>query len=259
MNHFFKQTTTKFFLTVLIAVLLSIDAQAQLKVGNNPTTLNANAILEIESTNKGLLLPRVALSATNNPSPLTAHALGMVVYNTAAAGSGATAVSPGFYTNDGTKWDRMITSLSNNFQIFDTDANGKINNRESLTTSFFNLASSELTLNVPSGFSSNKVILSWDIWGDVTTSSAGTGSIRFQVQQSFNSTTTNIASIMMTGWSRTAAGNTRYSAPASIVLENLSPGTYFFRLQAQREDEIGTLTVVPNIYGIAAKGDVLVK
>jgi len=111
MNHFFKQTSTKFFLIVVIAGLLSIDAQAQLKVGNNPTTLNANAILEIESANKGLLLPRVALSATNNPSPLTAHAPGMVVYNTATASSGATAVSPGFYTNDGTKWDRMITSI----------------------------------------------------------------------------------------------------------------------------------------------------
>jgi hypothetical protein len=148
---------------------------------------------------------------------------------------------------------------SNTFQIFYTDANGKINNPEYLTFSYFNLANSELTLIVPSGFSSNKVVLSWDLWGDVTTSSAGSGSIRFQVQQSINSTITNIASIMMTGWSRTAAGNTRYSAPASIVLNNLSPGTYIYRLQAQREDEIVTLNTVPNVYGIAAKGDVLVK
>jgi hypothetical protein len=79
-------------------------------VGIGTLTPNVNAQLEVNSASKGLLLPRVALSATNNPAPLTAHVQGMVVYNTATASSGATAVSPGFYTNDGTKWDRMSTS-----------------------------------------------------------------------------------------------------------------------------------------------------
>jgi hypothetical protein len=109
MIHFFKQSTVKVFLIVVIAGLLSIDAQAQLKVGNNPTTLNANAILEIESTNKGLLLPRAALTATNNAAPLTAHVAGMVVYNTATAGSGTTAVVPGYYYNDGTQWNQLLS------------------------------------------------------------------------------------------------------------------------------------------------------
>ena len=127
---------------LLFCVFGTYNSYAQLKVGNNPTIINSrsnmeieasngvkmavvkdsgnvgigtvspniNAQLEISSTNKGLLLPRVALSATNNASPLSAHVIGMVVYNTATAGSGSTAVSPGFYTNDGTKWARMVTS-----------------------------------------------------------------------------------------------------------------------------------------------------
>jgi hypothetical protein len=127
---------------LLFCVFGTYISYAQLKVGNNPTIINSrsnveieatngikmavvkdsgnvgigtvtpniNAQLEISSTNKGLLLPRVALSATNNASPLSAHVIGMVVYNTATAGSGSTAVSPGFYTNDGAKWARMVTS-----------------------------------------------------------------------------------------------------------------------------------------------------
>lgn len=73
---------------------------AQVKIGDNPTTINANSVLEVESTSKGLLLPRLPLTQTTNPSPLNAHVAGMTVYNTATAND----VTPGFYYNDGTKW-----------------------------------------------------------------------------------------------------------------------------------------------------------
>jgi hypothetical protein len=36
---------------------------------------------EIESINKGVLFPRVSLTQLNNPSPLTSHVMGMVVFN----------------------------------------------------------------------------------------------------------------------------------------------------------------------------------
>ncbi|MFC3813264.1 hypothetical protein [Lacihabitans lacunae] len=75
-------------------------ASAQVKIGNNPTTINANSVLEIESTNKGLLLPRLALSGTAQAAPLSAHVAGMVAYNTATVSD----VTPGYYYNDGTKW-----------------------------------------------------------------------------------------------------------------------------------------------------------
>jgi hypothetical protein len=78
-------------------------ATAQLKVGNNPTSINANSVLEAESTNKGLLLPRVALTGTANVAPLAAHVAGMTVYNTATAGN----VTPGYYYNTGAAWVRL--------------------------------------------------------------------------------------------------------------------------------------------------------
>lgn len=80
--------------------------QAQMKVGDNPTTINPNSVLEIESTNKGLLLPRLGLSSTASFAPLAAHIAGMTVYNTATAAD----VTPGFYYNDGSKWVRLFSS-----------------------------------------------------------------------------------------------------------------------------------------------------
>ncbi|MFI0425317.1 MAG: hypothetical protein ACH34V_00025 [Flavobacterium sp.] len=79
-------------------------SQAQVKVGDNPTTINANSVLEIESTNKGLLLPRVALTSAIVATPMSAHVSGMTVYNTATAGTAPDNVTPGFYYNNGTRW-----------------------------------------------------------------------------------------------------------------------------------------------------------
>ena len=94
---------------ILITALLlaGITVTAQVKVGNNPTTINANSILEMESTNKGMLLPRVALTGIKAAAPLSAHVEGMKVYNTATAGTAPNDVTPGEYYNDGTKWVKV--------------------------------------------------------------------------------------------------------------------------------------------------------
>lgn len=81
----------------------------QQKIGNNPTLINPNAALEVESTNKGILLPRLGLTATNSFAPLAAHVAGMTVYNTAIAGTAPNNVTPGYYYNDGTQWVRVAT------------------------------------------------------------------------------------------------------------------------------------------------------
>lgn len=96
----FKQL---FFTLALVFVVTA--AFAQVKVGDNPTTINPNAVLEMESTNKGMLLPRVALTSTTAAAPLTGFVAGMSVYNTATAGD----VTPGYYYCDGTQWVRLAT------------------------------------------------------------------------------------------------------------------------------------------------------
>lgn len=79
-------------------------------VGIGTVTPNSNAMLDISSSNKGVKLPTVALLATNNPSPLSAHVAGMIIYNSATAGVSPNDVTPGLYTNDGSKWIRLITT-----------------------------------------------------------------------------------------------------------------------------------------------------
>ena len=92
----------KIFLT--IALVAGMMVSAQVKIGDQVTTLNPNSLLELQSTDKGVLFPRVALTGTTSFAPLSAHVAGMTVYNTATAGD----VKPGLYSNDGTQWLRLV-------------------------------------------------------------------------------------------------------------------------------------------------------
>lgn len=89
---------------------------------NNP---NKDAILDLNNTDgtnvKGLLLPKVTLTATDLALPFSAHIAGMHVYNTSNIGSGATRVSYGEYYNDGSKWIKL---QSNSWEL---TTNGAIN------------------------------------------------------------------------------------------------------------------------------------
>ncbi len=96
----------KIIFVFVVAYTLSATCFSQVKVGNNATIINPNAIFEIESADKGFLLPRLALRATTSPYPLTAFVAGMLVYDTATVGD----VTPGLYYCDGTKWIRSSNS-----------------------------------------------------------------------------------------------------------------------------------------------------
>ena len=95
----------KFYLRnglILIALIISFSGLAQ-NAGISATgalPVNASAGLDVNFADKGILIPRVALTSTTSFAPLTAHVAGMVVYNTATVAD----VVPGFYFNDGTKW-----------------------------------------------------------------------------------------------------------------------------------------------------------
>ncbi|KAA5534711.1 hypothetical protein F0919_08845 [Taibaiella lutea] len=94
---------------------------AQVKIGDNPTVINPNSLLELESNMKGLLLPRLNLLSTNNPAPMTVFVEGMFVYNLAVNGAADTAVSPGLYYCDGVKWIRLGGGQNNATQVLKTE------------------------------------------------------------------------------------------------------------------------------------------
>src|SRR5258708_40183641 len=90
---------------VLVAFILLAGIALFAQVGIGTTSPNGNAALDISSATKGLLLPRVALSATNLASPLSAHVAGMLVDNKATGGGGHTAAVPRVFMNDGQQMD----------------------------------------------------------------------------------------------------------------------------------------------------------
>src|SRR5690349_18678261 len=100
---------TSFATLALAALLAGSQTSAQMNIGSTSAP-NANAALQITSTNKGLLLPTLALTATNSASPLSAFVAGMTVYNTAVAGTSPNNVTPGLYYCDGNQWLKLSTS-----------------------------------------------------------------------------------------------------------------------------------------------------
>ncbi|MDI3479955.1 MAG: hypothetical protein PWQ14_1101, partial [Rikenellaceae bacterium] len=94
---------------VLISLLMGNNLKAQnIGISADPIIPDASAGLEIQFTNKGLLIPRVALTSTSSASPITSPATSLLVYNTATAGTAPNNVTPGYYYWTGTKWMRLL-------------------------------------------------------------------------------------------------------------------------------------------------------
>ena len=108
--------------------LFSMQATAQTGIGT--TTPNASAKLDVFSTTKGFLPPRVALTSTSSFSPITGlsdassllTAAGLLIYNTATAGTAPNNVTPGFYYWNGTSWIRLIVPTDNAANVTGTVA-----------------------------------------------------------------------------------------------------------------------------------------
>lgn len=96
---------------VLIALLAgTLAARAQVKIGNSPTTINGGSVLELESTDQGLMMPRINLTNTTTWGLAGTPAAGMHVYNTNMTITSSNTSYPtlaakkGEYYWDGTGW-----------------------------------------------------------------------------------------------------------------------------------------------------------
>lgn len=105
-----KMTAMRKLFTLLVLTAVMELSYAQ-NVGIGTTTPQAK--LDISSSTDGVLLPRVALTSTSNFAPLAlSPTTSTLVYNTATAGSGTTAVTPGFYYWDGSQWIRIADAAA---------------------------------------------------------------------------------------------------------------------------------------------------
>lgn len=144
-----KIKMTNFSKTVIMLVhfLCFSTTYAQLKVGSNPRKVKANtnfqvegndttkqmvvlktgivgigtvnpdtnSILDVSSSNKGFLMPRVALFGQTNPNPINTLAsripIGLLVFNTSTVTTLGQELNPNqIYSWTGSKWDEMVTA-----------------------------------------------------------------------------------------------------------------------------------------------------
>ena len=110
-QYYFSKLKLAFYSIFLTLYCFESSAQQNVSISDVNSTPDASSVLDISSTNKGLLIPRVALAATNIGAPITLPATSMLVYNTATAGLSPNNVIPGYYYNAGTpatpNWLRM--------------------------------------------------------------------------------------------------------------------------------------------------------
>jgi len=64
---------------LFLMIAFSISGNAQVKLGNNPSSMSKSAILEMESTDKGILFPRLSTLQRN---AIISPVQGLVIYNT---------------------------------------------------------------------------------------------------------------------------------------------------------------------------------
>jgi hypothetical protein len=106
----------KIITSTILTALASSSLFSQ-NVGIGTATPSSSAKLEISSANSGLLIPRVALTATNAAGPVTAPATSLLVYNTATAGVSPNIVTPGYYFWTGSAWSRLLNTASSDWTL----------------------------------------------------------------------------------------------------------------------------------------------
>lgn len=95
----------KVILIVAVSLYTAISFGQNVGINTSGATPDASAALDIDYTDKGLLIPRVALTSTTDVVTIPAPATSLLVYNTNA---GMTGGAVGFWYWDGTQWVQAI-------------------------------------------------------------------------------------------------------------------------------------------------------
>jgi hypothetical protein len=92
-------------LIIFSIIFYSFNASAQTGIGT--TTPNASAKLDVYSTNKGFLPPRVTLTSATDAATIVSPAEGLLIYNLGSVG-----LQAGYYFWNGANWATIATASS---------------------------------------------------------------------------------------------------------------------------------------------------
>ncbi|WP_299685232.1 hypothetical protein [uncultured Dokdonia sp.] len=109
-----------FYAIIFLFCIHSSAINAQVAIGT--TQLDAGAIFQAESDNKGVLIPRITLTSNIDTNTIQNPAEGLTIYNTATVNNLSNSVTPGLYYWNGEQWSRVL-SRGYSRQFLQTDQN----------------------------------------------------------------------------------------------------------------------------------------
>lgn len=98
-------------LVYAVPLFIGLNVHGQVSItGNTNNPPDDASMLDVQATNKGMLVPRVALLSADDATPITpAPPTSLLIYNTATAGSAPNNVMPGYYYWGGSGWVRLMS------------------------------------------------------------------------------------------------------------------------------------------------------
>lgn len=226
MNIFIRYTLQmKKNLAVLFVFATCIMFSQNVAINASGAPPNASAMLDVSSTNKGILVPRVSLLSTTDVVTIPSPAVSLMVYN---QNTGMTGGGVGYYWWNGTIWVAANQSFNQTYVAYSTAG---------LTTGtggFVVVPGMAITLTVPAGMT-GKFIIHADV-GVLTTS--GTNPSGTDVEIAVNGVWTPGSAGYKRVYLRPAAINTENNVWGNATMEQvltLGAGTYTFDVRAWQQ------------------------
>jgi hypothetical protein len=175
-----------YLLFILTFACSSISTEAQVKITDVANlTMDANSILELESTNRGLLIPRMAINSLLLPAPLVQPVpAGMQVYSLGGT------IPDGFYYWNSVKWVRMVASTD---AVINQNMVTKSASATLLKTENMVFATGDITLTFP-------IITSADDGLEFTIKNIGIFTDLISVTGGTGTTIDNVETITLSRW-----------------------------------------------------------
>jgi hypothetical protein len=132
-----------FFASIVLFFTTTGSAQNNVAINDNGSSPDPSAVLDVNSSSKGLLIPRVSLLSSTDVVTIASPASSLLLYNTATIAD----LTPGYYFWDGTsKWVRLLAGADPNHKLNITH---KSATATLLKTENMVLASGDITLTLP--------------------------------------------------------------------------------------------------------------
>ncbi|MEM7186434.1 MAG: hypothetical protein AAF466_07230 [Bacteroidota bacterium] len=226
-----------------IALFCGLVTESEAQVGvNTGATIETGAAFEVRSTNKGILIPRVTLTGTDDLTTITpAPTTGLFVYNTTKTGSGATMVEPGFYYYDGSGWRRLFNEGYTLQYDQSAEVRAVSNPCNCYSTNYVDLPGLDSgVLTLPFSGTYQIITKAYMSAGDnlmTNSDGAAQGSISLWMDTNNSGTFTKISEQYVTSSSKRISGsNYNHLAQAATIVHNVdldANNTYTFKIRGR--------------------------